>query len=96
MPKQAYASKVASKNGVKAAFMESVDEVGIGGHLFVIGGRLGIRPLEIIDLFANLLTLDPLKDNQSWNQRQAFRSAKKAAKRQAEIEKEKANGNESK
>lgn len=90
MPKQSYACKGASKSGAKALFMESVDEIGVGGHLFVIGGRLGIRPLEIVDLFANLLTLDPLKDNPSWTERQALRAAKKEARQKAKADKEQA------
>lgn len=88
MPKQSYARKASSKFGIKAVAMESIDEVGVGGHLFIIGGRLGIRPLEIVDLFASLFTLDPLKDNLTWQQRRAFRAAKKAAKKNAETAKE--------
>ena len=78
-PAESLAGKAASKNGAKALMMESVDEFGIGAHLFVIGGHLGIRPLEIIDLFANLIGLDPLHDNLEWMPRRALRAAKKAS-----------------
>ena len=79
-PLSAVGGKMKSRSGVKAMFAESVDEFGVGVHLFVVGGRVGIRPLEIVDLFANLLMLDPLNDNLDWWQRQSIRSAKKAAK----------------
>ena len=88
-PLSAVSGKVASRSGAKAMFAESVDEFGVGAHLFVVGGRVGIRPLEIVDLFANLLMLDPLHDNLEWWQRQSIRAAKKAAKKAAkEAEKE--------
>lgn len=80
-PLPAVSGKMRSESGVKAMFAESVDEVGVGAHLFVLGGRIGIRPLEIVDLFANLLTLDPLHDNLSWRQRKTMRDAKKAAQK---------------
>ncbi|MBN2684515.1 MAG: hypothetical protein JXR40_04505 [Pontiellaceae bacterium] len=88
-PLSAVSGKMKSRSGAKAMFAESVDEFGVGAHLFVVGGRVGIRPLEIVDLFANLLTLDPLNDNLDWWQRQSIRAAKKAAKKAAkEAEKE--------
>jgi len=42
---------------------ESVDEIGVGAHLFVAGFRVGIRPMEIADLFANFVGQDLCKDN---------------------------------
>ncbi|MBN2704341.1 MAG: hypothetical protein JXR23_09035 [Pontiellaceae bacterium] len=82
-PLSAISGKMASRSGAKAMFAESVDEFGVGVHLFVVGGRIGFRPLEVVDLFANLLTLDPLHDNLEWWQRQSIRSAEKAAKKAA-------------
>ncbi len=79
-PFESLSGKTASRNGYKALFMESGDEFGIGAHLFVIGGRIGFRPLEVVDLFANLLTFDPLNDNMAWWQRRSIRAAKKSAK----------------
>ena len=76
--------KMATQNGMKAVCMESVDEIGAGFHLFIFGGRIGIRPLEIIDLFANLLTLDPLHDNLDWTQRQSLKETKKTLKKSIE------------
>ncbi|MBN2163701.1 MAG: hypothetical protein JXR25_07510 [Pontiellaceae bacterium] len=80
-PIESFSGKAASRNGYKALSMETGDEFGIGAHLFVVGGRIGFRPLEVVDLFANLLTLDPLNDNMDWWQRQAIRAAKKNAKK---------------
>lgn len=88
-PLSAISGKMSSRSGTKAMFTESVDEFGVGVHLFVVGGRIGFRPLEVVDLFANLLTIDPLHDNLEWRQRQSIRSAEKAAKKAVkEAEKE--------
>jgi len=42
---------------------ESSDEIGVGAHLFVVGFRVGVRPAEIVDLFANLVGQDLCGDN---------------------------------
>ncbi|NLX25011.1 MAG: hypothetical protein GXY61_03490 [Lentisphaerae bacterium] len=88
-PLSAISGKMSSRSGAKAMFAESVDEFGVGVHLFVVGGRIGFRPLEVVDLFANLLTLDPLHDNLEWRQRQLIRATKKAAKKAAKEAKKK-------
>jgi len=54
------------RGGEDAAYgwgAESRDEIGIGAHLFVAGFRVGIRPMEIADLFANFVGQDLCKDN---------------------------------
>ena len=62
--------------------MESPDEIGVAAHLCVIGARLGVRPLELIDLLANFVGLDPCHDNPSWPERCAVRAAANAAEQQ--------------
>ena len=42
---------------------ESSDEIGVGAHLFVAGFRVGVRPAEIADLFANVVGQDLCGDN---------------------------------
>jgi hypothetical protein len=58
---------------------ESPDEVGVGAHLFVIGARVGVRPLEFVDLLASFVGLDLLHDNLSWRQRAAMRAMEQNA-----------------
>ena len=70
--------KMSTESGIKAVCMESVDEVGVGAHLFFVGGRVGVRPLEVFDLFAGLFGFDPLHDNLSWYARQSLKKAKKS------------------
>lgn len=49
---------------------ESVDEVGAGLHAFVLGARVGIRPLEILDFLVSPVGLDLCNDNTSLAERQ--------------------------
>lgn len=49
---------------------ESVDEVGAGLHAFVLGARVGIRPLEILDFLVCPVGLDLCNDNTSLAERQ--------------------------
>jgi hypothetical protein len=61
------------------AFMEwageTSDEVGVGFHLFVVGARIGVRPLEILDFLTAPFGLDICNDNLSVKQRQAMQRA---------------------
>ena len=45
---------------------ESDDEIGVGAHLFVLGFRVGFRPMELADMFANLAGQDLCHDNVLW------------------------------
>lgn len=49
---------------------ESFDEVGAGLQLGLFGLRIGVRPLEFLDLAGNFLLLDIMDDNLSWEERQ--------------------------
>ena len=42
------------------------DEIGVGAHLFVVGFRVGVRPMEFADMFANLAGQDLCGDNVLW------------------------------
>ncbi|HAK94562.1 MAG TPA: hypothetical protein DCM87_06070 [Planctomycetes bacterium] len=50
---------------VMGAAAESADEVGAGIHLFVIGARAGVRPLELLDFLVAPFGLDLCNDNRS-------------------------------
>jgi hypothetical protein len=67
--------------------MESVDEFGVGFHAFVLGARVGVRPLELADFLVAPFGLDLCDDNRSWQMRQAMRAAKEAARKKQEEEK---------
>jgi len=62
---------------------ESRDEIGVGFHFLVGGLRLGVRPLEFLDLLANLVGLDPCNDNATWPERCAWIERRKAQKDRA-------------
>jgi len=49
---------------------ESPDEVGFGFHPILVGVRVGVRPLEFVDLLTTLVGYDLLGDNLTWRQRQ--------------------------
>jgi len=72
------------RSGPDAAFLrwgEGADEVGVGLHAFVLGVRLGLRPMELVDMLANFVGLDPCGDNLSWRERQALHRARRPAKK---------------
>jgi len=76
--------------------MESEDEFGLGVHLFVIGARVGVRPLEILDMLTTPFGLDLRNDSTTWRQRRAMRDAMRKARelqkqKQEEKKKEKQN-----
>ena len=80
----ALAPKLRSGKDVALHFvMESPDEFGMGFHLFVVGGRIGVRPLEFVDLFTNLIGVDLCKDNMSWAERQRMSAMREAASKKA-------------
>ena len=54
---------------------ETGDEIGFGFHLFVVGLRFGVRPVELVDLLSNLVGVDLLNDGLTWEQRQARTAA---------------------
>ncbi len=68
-----------SKKGIFQFLMESDDEIGVGAHLFVGGFRIGIRPVELLDFFTNLVGIDLCNDNLTWPERQLLYAAGKAA-----------------
>ena len=48
---------------------ESPDEVGAGFHAFVLGARVGVRPLEFLDFLVSPIGLDLCNDNLSMARR---------------------------
>jgi uncharacterized membrane protein len=80
------------KDAAMAWMAESADEVGVGFHLFVVGARIGVRPLEILDFLTAPFGLDICNDNLSVKQRKAMRQAMQAARKKAREEAEKKAG----
>jgi len=67
------------------AFMgESRDEIGLGFHFLAVGMRLGVRPLEIVDLLLCPFGLDLCGDNMTWEERKALRKKKQKEQRPGE------------
>jgi len=64
-----------------ARFGESPDEIGLGLHAFVIGLRIGLRPMELLDFLADFVGLDLCDDNLRWEERKALREAERRAPR---------------
>lgn len=58
---------------------ESPDEVGVGVHAFVLGARVGARPLEFLDFLVSPVGLDLCNDNLTWAERRAIREARRRA-----------------
>jgi hypothetical protein len=63
--------------------VESPDEVGAGLQFLLVGARVGVRPLELLDLCGNVLTLDIMDDNPSWEERKMLRAASRSARQAA-------------
>ncbi len=75
-------ARVVARAGTPLGLMgESPDEFGIGAHLFVLGFRIGVRPLEFADFLVSPFGLDPCDDNMSWAERQSLRHPKESASR---------------
>lgn len=69
---------------VMGVVAESVDEVGAGFHAFVLGARVGVRPLEILDFLVCPFGLDLCNDSKSLAQRQAEERLRARAEAAAE------------
>ncbi len=67
---------IGEKSFPKTAAVESPDEIGVGGYLFLLGFRVGVRPLEIVDLLANFIGMDPSGDSPTWEQRKLWSATK--------------------
>jgi len=59
---------------------ESPDEIGFGAHLFIVGFKVGVRPVEILDLLSNLVLADLKHDNLSWEDRKRLHEMAEEAK----------------
>lgn len=54
------------RGDVLGSMTETEDEIGVGAHLFVLGFRVGVRPVEFADMLANLAGQDLCGDNVLW------------------------------
>ena len=71
------------RNAAMGLIGESTDEVGVGLHVFVVGFRIGVRPVEFVDFLTSPFGLDLADDDLSWQQRKVLREARRRAKEAA-------------
>ena len=74
------AQRMRSEYAKQGMVAETPDEIGVGFHVFVIGFRVGFRPLELADLFTSPFGLDLAHDDITVSERRKMREARKAAR----------------